>query len=289
MNEEQKNNITEKILKPASGGLMLILLLCALLITIGGMVGGSIMLGNHSYVSGGILLAISVILFIADCIAFAGLKIVGPNEAVVFTLFGNYYGTLTSPGFYYVNPFVVSVNPAATQTASLSISTNSATVSAAASKKVSTKTMTLTNEKQKVNDILGNPVIIGAIVIWNVENPTKAVLNVQNYIKYLSVQCDSIIRNTARLYPYDNIDVESDEKTLRGSSQEIADIMKKELQERVDNAGLKIQEVRITHLAYSEEIVVLDEERKAAMVSNLLVVLCGNKDAQPIVNSGSIY
>ena len=93
MNEEQKNNITEKILKPASGGLMLILLLCALLITIGGMVGGSIMLGNHSYVSGGILLAISVILFIADCIAFAGLKIVGPNEAVVFTLFGNYYGT----------------------------------------------------------------------------------------------------------------------------------------------------------------------------------------------------
>ena len=239
MNEEQKNNITEKILKPASGGLMLILLLCALLITIGGMVGGSIMLGNHSYVSGGILLAISVILFIADCIAFAGLKIVGPNEAVVFTLFGNYYGTLTSPGFYYVNPFVVSVNPAATQTASLSISTNSATVSAAASKKVSTKAMTLTNEKQKVNDILGNPVIIGAIVIWNVENPTKAVLNVQNYIKYLSVQCDSIIRNTARLYPYDNIDVESDEKTLRGSSQEIADIMKKELQERVDNAGLK--------------------------------------------------
>ena len=329
MNEEQKNNITEKILKPASGGLMLILLLCALLITIGGMVGGSIMLGNHSYVSGGILLAISVILFIADCIAFAGLKIVGPNEAVVFTLFGNYYGTLTSPGFYYVNPFVVSVNPAATQTASLSISTNSATVSAAASKKVSTKTMTLTNEKQKVNDIFGNPVIIGAIVIWNVESPTKAVLNVQNYIKYLSVQCDSIIRNTARLYPYDNIDVESDEKTLRGSSQEIADIMKKELQERVDNAGLKIQEVRITHLAYSEEIaaamlqrqqasaiiaarqkivegavsmvkmaidqlgeeeiVVLDEERKAAMVSNLLVVLCGNKDAQPIVNSGSIY
>ena len=328
MNEEQKNNITEKILKPASGGLMLILLLCALLITIGGMVGGSIMLGNHSYVSGGILLAISVILFIADCIAFAGLKIVGPNEAVVFTLFGNYYGTLTSPGFYYVNPFVVSVNPAATQTASLSISTNSATVSAAASKKVSTKTMTLTNEKQKVNDILGNPVIIGAIVIWNVESPTKAVLNVQNYIKYLSVQCDSIIRNTARMYPYDTSE-KGDEKSLRGSSQEIAEIMCKELQEKVENAGIKILEVRITHLAYAPEIasamlqrqqaaaiidarqkivegavgmvemaldklnendiVELDEERKAAMVSNLLVVLCGNKDAQPIVNSGSLY
>ena len=296
MNEEQKNNITEKILKPASGGLMLILLLCALLITIGGMVGGSILLGNHTYVSGGILLAISVILFIADCIALAGLKVVGPNEAVVFTLFGNYYGTLTSPGFYYVNPFVVSVNPAATQTASLSISTNSASVSTAASKKVSTKTMTLTNEKQKVNDILGNPIIIGAIVIWNVENPTKAVLNVENYIKYLSVQCDSIIRNTARLYPYDNIDVESDEKTLRGSSQEIAAAMLQRQQasaiiaarQKIVEGAVSMVKMAIDQLG-EEEIVVLDEERKAAMVSNLLVVLCGNKDAQPIVNSGSIY
>ena len=185
------------------------------------------------------------------------------------------------------------------------------------------------NEKQKVNDVLGNPVIIGSVVIWNVENPTKAVFNVENYSEYLSIQCDSTIRHIARLYPYDNIETDSEEKTLRGSSQEIADIMQKDLQERVRDAGLNIQEVRITHLAYSEEIaaamlqrqqasaiiaarqkivegavsmvkmaidqlgeeeiVILDEERKAAMVSNLLVVLCGNKDAQPIVNSGSIY
>ena len=155
------------------------------------------------------------------------------------------------------------------------------------------------------------------------------MFNVENYKGFLSIQCDSVIRNIARMYPYDNMEDEADEKSLRGSSQEIADSMRKELQEKVMEAGLEIKEVRITNLAYSdeiaaamlqrqqavaiiaarqkivegavsmvkmaidqlgeEEIVVLDEERKAAMVSNLLVVLCGNKDAQPIVNSGSIY
>lgn len=258
---------------------------------------------------------------------FAGLKVLNPNEALVLTLFGKYYGTISKPGFHFVNPLVTAVNPAAVRAAS----TTPGQPAPAVNKKISTKTMTLNNEKQKVNDVLGNPIIIGAIVIWRIDNPTKAVFNVENYSKYLSTQCDSIIRNTARLYPYDTMESEgdADEKTLRGSSQEIADIMKNELQERVDDAGLFIEEVRITHLAYSEEIaaamlqrqqataiiaarqkivegavsmvkmaidqlgeeeiVVLDEERKAAMVSNLLVVLCGNKDAQPIVNSGSIY
>ena len=197
------------------------------------------------------------------------------------------------------------------------------------SKKVSTKTMTLNNAQQKVNDVQGNPVIIGSVVIWRVANPTKAVFNIENYFDYLSTQCDSVIRNTARLYPYDTIGEEDDEMTLRGSSLEIAGNMKTELQEKVREAGIEIIEVRITHLAYSEEIaaamlkrqqadatiaarekivegavgmvkmaldkledddlIVLDDERKAAMVSNLLVVLCGDKDPQPIVNSGSIY
>ena len=196
------------------------------------------------------------------------------------------------------------------------------------SKKVSLKTMTLNNEKQKVNDELGNPIEIGTVVIWKVENATKAVLNVENYKRYLSIQCDAITRNAARRYPYDTSDG-GDERSLRGSSQEVADIMKGELQEKVEAAGIRILEVRITHLSYAPEIasamlqrqqaaaiidarqkivegavsmvemaleklsenniVELDEERKAAMVSNLLVVLCGNKDAQPIVNSGSIY
>lgn len=329
MSEEmKKNNVTEKILNPFSGGIALILLLAGVILTTGMIIAGSIFLSVMRIAPGVILLVVGILALIAVCICFAGLKVVGPNEALVFTFFGNYYGTINKPGFFYVNPFVVSVNPASKNTAG-SITIGNTTTAMPAKTKISTKTMTLNNEKQKVNDVLGNPIIIGAMVIWNVENPTKAVFNVENYVKYLSVQCDSTIRNTARLYPYDNIETDSDEKTLRGSSQEIADIMREDLQERVKNAGLRIQEVRITHLAYSEEIaaamlqrqqasaiiaarqkivegavsmvkmaidqlgeeeiVVLDEERKAAMVSNLLVVLCGNKDAQPIVNSGSIY
>lgn len=327
-NEMKRTNVTEKILNPMNGAIVLLLIISGLLISIAVFAASMYCVcGIKNYPLGVVLLIASVLFFIAMCISFAGLKIVGPNEAVVFTFFGNYYGTINKPGFFFVNPFVVSVNPAAMDKVRSLNSSISTTIPV--NKKVSTKTMTLTNEKQKVNDVLGNPIIIGAVVIWNVENPTKAVFNVENYVKYLSVQCDSTIRNTARLYPYDNIDVDSEEKTLRGSSQEIADIMKAELQERVQDAGLNIQEVRITHLAYSEEIaaamlqrqqasaviaarqkivegavsmvkmaidqlgeediVVLDEERKAAMVSNLLVVLCGNKDAQPIVNSGSIY
>ena len=303
------------------------MLLLGLIASIGGIVYSSFLLSSSRIVIGAILLTTSIIAVLVVCILLSGLKIVGPNEARVFTLFGKYYGTIQKPGFFYVNPFVCSVNPVKTSTSSITIGESTAAVQVKAN--ISTKTMTLSNEKQKVNDVLGNPVIIGSVVIWNVENPTKAVFNVENYSEYLSIQCDSTIRHIARLYPYDNIETDSEEKTLRGSSQEIADIMQKDLQERVRDAGLNIQEVRITHLAYSEEIaaamlqrqqasaiiaarqkivegavsmvkmaidqlgeeeiVVLDEERKAAMVSNLLVVLCGNKDAQPIVNSGSIY
>ncbi|MEY8329994.1 SPFH domain-containing protein [Lachnospiraceae bacterium 48-33] len=328
MNENsKKESVTEKNLHPFSGGAALVLLLLGLIASIGGIVYSSFLLSSSRIVIGAILLTTSIIAVLVVCILLAGLKIVGPNEARVFTLFGKYYGTIQKPGFFYVNPFVCSVNPVKTSTSSITIGESTAAVQVKAN--ISTKTMTLSNEKQKVNDVLGNPVIIGSVVIWNVENPTKAVFNVENYSEYLSIQCDSTIRHIARLYPYDNIETDSEEKTLRGSSQEIADIMQKDLQERVRDAGLNIQEVRITHLAYSEEIaaamlqrqqasaiiaarqkivegavsmvkmaidqlgeeeiVVLDEERKAAMVSNLLVVLCGNKDAQPIVNSGSIY
>ncbi|HAZ22427.1 MAG TPA: hypothetical protein DCY84_08715, partial [Firmicutes bacterium] len=191
------------------------------------------------------------------------------------------------------------------------------------------KAMTLNNEKQKINDLLGNPIIIGIVVIWRVVNTAKAVFNVDNYKEYLSIQCDSALRNIVRLYPYDMSGDNDNEKSLRGSSQEIADKLKDEIQSKVEIAGLEIIEARITHLAYAPEIAAamlqrqqataiidarqmivegavgmvemalaklnenkiinLDEERKAAMVSNLLVVLCGNKDAQPIVNSGSLY
>jgi len=196
-------------------------------------------------------------------------------------------------------------------------------------KKISLKAMTLSNDKQKINDQLGNPIIISIVVIWRVVNTAKAVFNVDNYTEYLSIQADAALRNIVRLYPYDISLEDNNEKSLRGSSQEVADRIKDELQSKVDIAGLEILEARITHLAYAPEIaaamlqrqqataiidarqmivegavgmvemalsklsennvVHLDEERKAAMVSNLLVVLCGNRDAQPVVNSGSLY
>ena len=186
----------------------------------------------------------------------------------------------------------------------------------------------LNNEKQKVNDEEGNPIEIGVVVIWKVVNTARAVFDVDNYISFISTQCDAAIRQVARQYPYD-VSENGDEKSLRGSSVEIAEILRKEIQGRVDIAGIEISEARIAHLAYAPEIaaamlqrqqasaiiaarqkivggavsmvemalkklnendvVQLDEERKAAMVSNLLVVLCGNKDAQPVVNSGTLY
>lgn len=262
-----------------------------------------------------------VLLIVVCSFCCAGLHMINPNEAMVLTLFGEYYGTIKQEGFYFVHPLSIAMVPAAGK--------KKEDVSR---KKVSLKTMTLNNQQQKVNDALGNPIIIGAIVIWKVINPTKALIQVDNYQTYLSIQCDSTIRNVARLYPYDLLEEEEEdghEKTLRGSSQEIADSMKAELSKRVVEAGIVVEEVRITHLSYAEEIaaamlqkqqataviaarkkivegavgmvdmaieqlgekevVVLDEERKAAMVSNLLVVLCGHQEAQPIVNSGSIY
>jgi len=274
-------------------------------------------------------------------VIFIGLKILKPNEAYVMTLFGKYVGTLKGAGFYWVNPFCVAVNPAAGVTSTTSASVKPAADSIVSSltsldslsvglvnKRISLKDMTLNNDKQKINDQLGNPIIIGIVVIWRVVNTAKAVFNVDNFKEYLSIQCDSALRNIVRLYPYDNPSKDNEE-SLRGSSQEVAEKLRDEIQSKVEVAGLEIVEARITHLSYSEEIaavmlqrqqasaiidarnmivegavgmvemalaklsendvVHLDEERKAAMVSNLLVVLCGNRDAQPVVNSGSIY
>lgn len=270
---------------------------------------------------------------------FAGLKVLKPNEALVLTLFGNYVGSLKGAGFYFVNPFVVAVKPGQVDSPSVKLTVaeskvsgtnaNGGQVQFGGNKKISLKALTMNNGKQKINDLLGNPISIGVVIIWRVVNTAKAVFNVDDYTEYLSIQCDSALRNTVRLYPYDTGNEEDNEKTLRGSSQEIAENLKMEIQEKVDIAGLEIIEARITHLSYSSEIaaamlqrqqasaiidarklivegavgmvemalsnlsendiVHLDDERKAAMVSNLLVVLCGNRDAQPIVNSGSIY
>ena len=335
-----KTNIVEKELRPMNGILALLLWIMGEIAATVAFVYGIVCTEEGMGAFGGVLVLLGIVGWTFFSILLGGLRTVQPNEARVLTLFGKYYGTIKTPGFYFVNPFSISVCPKS------NTPSNDAPVKVATAQNpqvaakpmirptVSLKTQTLDNSKQKVNDVLGNPIVIGAIVIWRVENPTEAVFAVENYKEYLSIQTDSIIRNTARLYPYDIFDEDDDddgikEKSLRGSSLEIAESMKTELQQKVTGAGLVIEEVRITHLAYAEEIaaamlqrqqaaaiiaarqkivdgavgmvkmaidklgedeiVVLDEERKAAMVSNLLVVLCGNKDAQPIVNSGSIY
>lgn len=334
-------NITEKPLHPASGFPVLILGILGWIASIPSLVFGILRIEAGQTAFGVALIALTLILFIVMPTLLGGLKVVSPNEARVLTLFGKYYGTIKTAGFYFVNPFCSTFSPAynAARAAAqermkeAAAQGKSASISIPTAKGISLKTQTLDNGRQKVNDVLGNPIIIGAIVIWRVADPTRAVFAVENYQEYLSIQTDSIIRNTARLYPYDIFDEDEDdgikEKSLRGSSLEIAENMKHDLAERVADAGLVIEDVRITHLAYAEEIaaamlqrqqaaaiiaarqkivdgavgmvkmaidklgedeiVVLDEDRKAAMVSNLLVVLCGNRDAQPVVNSGSIY
>ena len=323
----------ERVAPHANGMPVMIALILSFIVLTGGFILGCV----HSDAFYGILLIIlGIISWIVCPFIIAGLKVVAPNQALVLTLFGNYYGTLKTPGFYFVNPFVVANAPSnkgAPSSVSLQNGSVSLNTTDSGSKKISLRTRTLNNNKQKVNDALGNPIIIGSVVIWHVADPTRAVFAVDNFEDYLSIQCDSTIRNIARLYPYDSMkdgdDEDDGEKTLRGSSSEVSEIMQNELSQRVADAGLVIEDVRITTLAYSDEIaaamlqrqqavaiiaarqkivegavsmvkmaidqlsedevVVLDEERKAAMVSNLLVVLCGNKDAQPIVNSGSIY
>lgn len=338
MNDTQ---IIERELNPKKGIPMLLLDLAMLLLSIVLAAFSIAVLGAGLAFLGAVMLIVAVVMFIAFFILLAGLKTVRPNEALVLTLFGEYHGTIKKAGYYFVNPFCSAVSPAYDKAAAEKAkkekeeggNPSSTTQMVTTRARVSMKTMTLDNGRQKVNDVLGNPIIIGAVVIYHVADPTKAVFNVEEYPSFLSNQTDSTVRNVARLYPYDIMDEDdaetAGEKTLRGSSQEIAESMKSELQKRVDIAGIVVEEVRITHLAYAEEIaaamlqrqqaaaiisarqkivdgavgmvkmaidrlgqdeiVVLDEERKAAMVSNLLVVLCGNHDAQPVVNSGSIY
>ena len=339
-NVDNRNKYSEEIeLKAMKGMPCLILNIAATLIAIAAFVWGAILIENNGDSSIAVILMVAGGLygFIAGPMIFPGLRVLKPNEAAVLTLFGRYIGTLKGAGFYWVNPFCVAVNPAANvnlpqtvtikQSFTVGENQNKAQI-IRESRKLSLKVMTLSNEKQKINDQLGNPIVIGIVVIWKIVNTTKAVFNVDNYKEYLSIQCDSALRNIVRLYPYDTAGHDN-EKTLRGSSLEIAEKLRDEIQSKVVVAGLEIIEARITHLSYSEEIaavmlqrqqasaiidarqmivegavgmvemaldrlsakeiVHLDEERKAAMVSNLLVVLCGNKDAQPIVNSGSIY
>ena len=336
----------EKILTTKKHGMLMLILDILLslgstaLMILGGIWGGEDMPHPLFWVGLAILMLCGI--------AIPGFKILKPQEALVLTLFGKYIGTIKGDGFYFVNPFCVAFNPAAktklnqsgdvntvipVATGSDSSRSSNATTE---SNKISLKIMTLNNSRQKINDCLGNPIEIGIAVIWRVIDTASAVFNVDNYKEFLSLQCDSALRNVVRIYPYDvapGIDTTgdgvADEGSLRGSSEVVAERIRDEIQARVDEAGIEIIEARITYLAYAPEIaavmlqrqqasaiidarrmivdgavgmvemalerlaenetVHLDDERKAAMVSNLLVVLCGNKDAQPVVNSGSLY
>ncbi|CBH22277.1 Somatin-like protein [Acetoanaerobium sticklandii] len=333
----------EKILNQKKNGMLaLILIILSYLLAIGGLV----IFASSSTV---LLMVVCILWLSIGWISLLGLKILKPQEALVLTLFGKYIGTLKEEGFYYVNPFCSSVNPAsktklkqsgdvdATNNTGITIGSIGGHANVEANnKRISLKIMTLSNNKQKINDCLGNPIEIGIAVTWKVVDTAKAVFAVDNFKEYLSLQCDSALRNIVRTYPYDvanNIDTTgdgvADDGSLRGSSELVALKIKEEIQSKVAEAGLDILEARITYLAYAPEIaavmlqrqqasaiidarkmivdgavgmvemaldklnenkvVELDEERKAAMVSNLLVVLCGNHDAQPIVNSGSLY
>ena len=335
----------EKILKGNKTGMAVLLLTIVLYIAaVCGIVWAAVALDGALFT---VIMTVCITWCALGWLLFCGLKVLAPQEALVLTLFGQYIGTLKGEGFYFVNPFCTAINPAAKtklgQSADvdggprLRASKNGEVeLNLPSSKKISLKVMTLSNAKQKVNDCLGNPVEIGVAVMWRVTDTAKAVFNVDNYKEYLSLQCDSAVRNIVRIYPYDvapNIDTTgdgvADEGSLRGSSEVVAGRIRAELQERVQDAGLEVLEARITYLAYAPEIaavmlqrqqaaavidarkmivdgavgmvelalerlggsglVELDEERKAAMVSNLLVVLCGNHDVQPVVNSGSLY
>ena len=339
----------EKILNGKKNGLaMLFLILLLYVVGIAVLVAGGVM------AEAGTLMPLAVLLLVLGglwtalgWLPLCGLKVLKPQEALVLTLFGKYVGTLKEEGFYYVNPFCTAVNPAAKTRLNQSGDVNDANkllanaaaqagTAEAIGKRISLKIMTLNNNRQKINDCLGNPVEIGIAVMWRVVDTAKAVFEVDNYKEYLSLQCDSALRNIVRIYPYDvapGVDTTgdgvADEGSLRGSSEVVAERIRNEIQSKVADAGLEVLEARITYLAYAPEIaavmlqrqqasaiidarkmivegavgmvemalerldekhtVELDDERKAAMVSNLLVVLCGNHDAQPVVNAGSLY
>lgn len=333
----------EKLYQGKKNG-MFVLAVTVLLYAIGilGVIFAGISLDRGFSIGATVVMVISILYLCVGWLPWCGLKVLRPQEALVLTLFGDYIGTLKGEGFYWVNPFCASVNPAAKTRLSQSGDVKTAApipnqvTTEDMSKKISLKLMTLSNSRQKINDCLGNPVEIAIAVTWRIVDTAKAVFNVDNYKEYLSLQCDSALRDIVRIYPYDvaqNVDTTgdgvADEGSLRGSSEIVASRIREEIQKRVADAGIEIEEARITYLAYATEIaavmlqrqqasaiidarkmivdgavgmvemalerlnekqvVELDEERKAAMVSNLLVVLCGNHDAQPVVNSGSLY
>lgn len=281
----------EKIIIPANGYLMLFLFLLLFF----GPIVMAIATRNPEYIP-----IIILALFVAP-----GFIMVQPNNSRVLLLFGKYVGTVKKNGFYWVNPFYTK-------------------------KKISLRASNFDSERLKVNDKLGNPIMISTILVWRVKNTYKAAFDVDNFENFVRVQTDAAVRKLASMYPYDNFADEGHKEdiTLRSSVNEVSEALEKEIDERLSIAGIEVLEARIGYLAYAQEIanamlkrqqataivaarhkivegavsmvemaleelgkkqiVDLDDERKAAMVSNLMVILCGDKDASPVLNTGTL-
>ena len=279
MNKETKFNGTV-----LNGFLMLFIVLGLLIATIVGIVFGIIQLDESNGACGGWLLGGCVLLLLADIISMCSFLQLEPNEARVITWFGKYAGTFGETGFYWINPFY-------------------------GTKKVSLRARNLDAEPIKVNDKTGNPIMIGLVLVWKLKDTYKALFEVDTQTmasapntvgsdtkglmnaleRFVSVQGDAALRQVAGQYAYDN---DNDEPTLRSNADEINEQLEQKLDERLALAGIEVVEARINYLAYApemtEEVVELDDDKKAAMVSNLLVVLCGDDNAQPVVNTGTL-
>ena len=328
MKSNQDNVHRETEVSVKSGWFMLPIVLLIIL--------GSIALFIYSIVTGGRnpvwgLFIISIIGEIIGVIMLNGFFTLQPNEARVLILFGEYRGTVKKSGFHWGNPFYSNGQRVLVES-QIQISTPGKgtipfTRQKAARNKISLRARTHNVEKLKVNDKRGNPIEIGAVVIWRVEDTAQAMFDVDDYEKYVHTQSESALRHLASLYAYDH--GEDNEITLRSGMEEISTSLRKELQERLQKAGVVVEEARLTHLAYAPEIaqamlrrqqaeaviaarqkivqgavsmvdmalkelaakqvLQLDDERKAAMVSNLMVVLCGENEAQPVINTGTLY
>ena len=294
--------VKERLTEGRGGGGMLAFILVGALACIGGMIAGGVLLEDRRPETGAPLLAASVLAMGAFMVALGGLVVVEPNEAKVLLFFGRYVGTIKKDGWWWVNPFYTK-------------------------KKISLRIENFETEHLKVNDIDGNPIEIAAIVVWKVVETAEASFSVSDYRDYVRVQSESAVRNLATHYPYDSHDEAV--PSLRGHTQIVADRLRQEIHDRLDKAGVQVMEARISHLAYAQEIaeamlrrqqagaviaarrlivdgavgmvemalerlaekkvVDLGPEQKAAMVSNLLVVLCSEHSAAPVVNAGTLY
>jgi len=317
--------IAEKTYHPFSGWLALIVTMALIIAGPWVLISGAIKLGVSGSITGLVQLIVGIFLIILGIVSIFGFQAIAPNEARAYLLFGTYKGSALESGFFWVNPFY-SKKKISLRVRNFETGSTTTPETKGAQGKVIQKAMRTSGRPSKVNDRDGNPIEISAVVVWRVVNTAEALFEVDDYEDFVAVQSESALRNLASRHPYDS---EDHEMSLRGNIEEVCDQLKGDIQERLDKAGVDVIEARISHLAYAPEIaaamlqrqqaqavvaartkivegavgmvqmaldhlakdniVELDDERRAAMVSNLLVVLCSDRHTQPVVNTGSLY